>query len=305
MNHHVVIVGAGAIGRAIERLIQDKAIRLELWDKDPTKVENQKELRDIIPSAEVVFLCVPSWSLREAITTIKPLLSDKTIIVGLSKGLESQSNYRIDQIVDELLPNNPFVLLSGPMLARLIQEDKPSYASIAATANHREALESIELLFLDTNLSLHPVNDVTAAALGGILKNIYAMVLGIVDGLEYGNNTKGWIVALSVREMQTIADRLNTNSTIMPGIAGLADLIATGFSSSSNNHRVGRELVLHGQTDLKSEGLVSLPSLLTLLNGNTESLPLLHTLNEAINNQQQTAVIFEAWLKNYSKQGEE
>lgn len=301
MNNKIVIVGAGSIGKAIEHLLLARNIQPHLWDKDPAKVESQSELSTIIPEAKAIFVCVPSWCLREAINKVKPYVRQATIIIGLSKGLEEKTLLRIDQLVAELLPDNPFVLLSGPMLAREIREDKRSYASATAASTNQTALRYVEQLFVDTRLSLDTSTDLKSVALAGVLKNVYTIVLGIADALSCGNNTKGWLVYLIVREMQLLAKRLDCDSEVMLGVAGLADLIATGFSPSSNNHRVGRELALHGQTDLKSEGFISLPSLIKLINGDTESLPLLHLLKQMLGQQSQTASIFESWLKQHPK----
>lgn len=298
MNGNVVIIGAGAIGRAVEHLIQNKEANVELWDKDPEKVMEQKQLSDIVSAAEVIFLCVPSWSLREAMMTIQPWLASDAIIVGLSKGLEKETGFRIDQLASDLLPEHPFVLISGPMIARLIQEDKWGYAAAALASRDDTALHMVRRLFADTRLCLETANDLKSVAMAGVLKNIYAIVLGIADGLDCGNNTKGWIVSVAVREMQIIAQRLQVDPATMTGTAGLADLVSTGFSPSSNNHRVGRELALHGQTDLQSEGLVSIVSLIDLLNAQTRLLPLLHALWEIVGNRAATAQIFEEWLSN-------
>lgn len=301
MKRHVVIIGAGAIGQAIRHLLRNQDINLNLWDIDKTKVKDQKELGALIPGAAIVFLCVPSWVLREALLEIKPFLGRSSVIASVSKGLEIKTNHRIDQLASEILPNNKFVLLSGPMIARLITEDKHSYATIASLANNKEAIRSVEQLFLNTKLSLSVCNDIASVAISGVLKNVYAIILGIIDALDCGNNTKGWIVSLSLREMQAIAQRLKLDPVVMLGTSGLADLITTGFSPTSTNQRLGKELVFNGQTEIKSEGLISLPGLMELLEDSTQSLPLLNALHRAIENKTKTAIIFSDWLKEEHK----
>jgi glycerol-3-phosphate dehydrogenase (NAD(P)+) len=265
MYGRITIIGAGSLGRAIEYLLVNEEVQLDLWDAVPGEVDEQKALTDIVPAASAVFLCVPSWSVREAATSIKPYLTEDTIVIALSKGLEARTGLRVDQVLEQVMPNNPVVLLSGPMLAAEIQDDKYAAALIASRSS--QALAYCENLFHNTRLILQQSPSIEAVALAGVLKNIYAVLLGIIDGLALGNNVKGWMVAQILDEMEAVTMSLAIAPSCTQGIAGLGDLVATGFSFSSNNHRVGREIALHKETSLLSEGLVSLPALLRLLKG--------------------------------------
>lgn len=282
MYGHIVIIGAGAIGSAIRQLLEPQDLLIDMWDKDETKVPDQKVLTDIVPNVEAIFLCVPSWALSSALNEIQPSLAKDTILVGISKGFVQQSGLRTDQTIAKTLPDNPFTVLSGPMLAREIHDEKRAYATIAALPSYRQAADYVAGLFTGTKLITDISSYPDAVALAGILKNVYTLLLGMADGFHYGLNVKGWLVARSIYEMRLIAHHLRLDQETVLGTAGLADFVATGFSFSSNNHRAGRELALHGHTDLKSEGLMSLDTLLKQIAPIKSQLPLLNVIEAVV-----------------------
>jgi glycerol-3-phosphate dehydrogenase (NAD(P)+) len=292
---NIVIVGAGAIGQAIGHIISKKQIPFEFWDKDPEKVPGQKRLEVIIPTATLVFICVPSWAFRQAAAIIRPYLQSETIIVGLSKGLERKTAKRIDEIAREAFPSNPFILLSGPMMADALQDDKPGFAVAATHSTSGDVLQQVVELFHQTSLTVETSTELPSVAFAGVLKNMYAIGLGIVAGLDLGENEKGWVITQATTEMQWIARHLQLSTDIILGVAGLGDLIATGFSPNSMNYRVGRELALHGSTDLRSEGLVSIAPFMALLGDVPDvanELPLLSAIYDVTEQQSDADMVF-------------
>lgn len=259
IKEHILILGAGAIGLAIEKILGGKKYQIELWDKDTSKVPGQKLLADAAGSADVIFLCIPSSVVREALSLIKPNLTEKKIIVSLSKGIEAATGKTMDEVLSEILPaGQPFALLSGPMLAQEFMHGKHGSAVVAsADAAARKMLAD---LFADTILRTEPSDDVRGVALVGVLKNIYAIALGIADGLGWGENEKGRLVASATSEMAEIACLLGGTAGAALSCAGLGDLVATGFSVSSFNHRCGDSIAKTG-TILSCEGVSSMPSL--------------------------------------------
>ena len=267
MPIRVTFIGAGAIGSAVAGLVQTSGATVEQWDMDPSKVPNQKPLEKIVPHADVLFLCVCSWQLRDAIATIHPMLSKKTVVVTLSKGIELGSKLTVDRLLADALPKNqPFALLSGPMLAAELAAGLPSLAVVASAG--RGAGRRVERLFQKSALRTEWTRDVRGTALAGVLKNIYAVALGISDALAMGDNARGRMVERAITEMITVIKTLNPRGDAVAaalGPAGLGDLVATGTSPHSSNRRVGHELVAGKGMTKMSEGFISLPSLVALL----------------------------------------
>lgn len=284
MSHkiHVSFIGAGEIGQAISQLTSHSGVHVERWDADPKKVPDQKSLKEVVESADVLFLCVPSWVLRKAIKPTIPFLSKKTLCVFVSKGIEEKTHLFIDQLAKKILPKNqPIAFLSGPMLAEELIAGKSGAALVAS--QNRKTFVTLQSIFSCSDLRLEYTNDVRSVSVSGVLKNIYAISLGIAAGLNWGDNRKGWLCAAALSEMSLILKMQKTNPSFAYRQSGLADLIATGFSKYSSNQTLGRELVEKSQCERKSEGCISLPSLVKQLGvKRMKKLPILSSLNRII-----------------------
>lgn len=282
MKKKILFYGAGNIARAIRSVIEHgNDAEIEMWDKDPLKVNNQKKLEEVVRWADVIFLCVNSWVIREAMSVIADDLQEHTVVVFVSKGIESDSAKSLDELAHDVLPQKQhFGLLSGPMLAKEMQEGKGASAVFAA--------DSEEALLRVTSLLAHPLFhveysfDLSGVALCGVLKNVYAIGLGIIDGLNWGNNMKGWYVVETIKEMGSIIVRLGGKRETVLGPAGLGDLIATGFSAHSRNHTLGREMATLGSYTEKSEGFVSLGPLLRKLDNKIGDYQILRALSSVV-----------------------
>lgn len=275
MNENILILGAGHLGQAIGQILSGKGSAPDFWDKQPGKVDDQKDLSNLVSQASIIFLAVPSWSFREALGEIKEGLSPQTVLIGLSKGLEQDSGLRIDQITAAVFPEHSFVLLSGPMLASDLMAGKKGFAVLAG----KEAdTRPVAALFAETRLSVILSPELPSVALAGVLKNVYALGLGLLDGLEAGMNVRGWALQQALLEMQSIAEYLDLDAEVMMGPAGLGDLVTTGFSQHSQNYRVGWTIAEGGQVERPSEGWISFAPLARLLGERGATLPLFAAL---------------------------
>jgi glycerol-3-phosphate dehydrogenase (NAD(P)+) len=299
MPRHVTIIGAGEIGSAIASLIKAPGVQIERWDKDTSKVPKQKSLDAAVTGADVVFLCIPSWHLREGVAEIRTFLRKKTIVVFLSKGIELGTKFTVDALAATTLPRGQaFALLSGPMLAEELVEGLPSCA-VVATKN-KQAFHRVAALFSRSALKLVWSTDMRGVAFAGVLKNAYALALGIADAIPMGSNAKGWMVQTAVREMTQIIGALNRQGDAQAsatGPAGLGDLVATGFSPYSSNFTVGRELVAGKGITKMSEGFISLPSLCALLGQKLNTTPLLKTVAAIVMKKKNAKKAFEQFVK--------
>lgn len=292
----VVILGAGDIGSAVCHLLK-KTARVECWDKLPGKVPHQKSLETILPTADVVFLCLQSWVTRAALKECHMYLRPPTVVVSLAKGLEAKTHMTVDAVLRDVLPTRqPTALLLGPMLAEEIRSGLKASAIVAST--NREAVRHIVALFQSTDLQIRTSTDVRGAAYASVLKNIYALSLGIVDGLHWGSNRKGWIAAHAIKEMETLIAILDGARETIFSDPGVPDFIATGFSTYSKNRHVGEALASGKPLTFKSEGLVSLPSLLSILGKNRRHFLLLQAVASVILKRKNAKTTFETLYQN-------
>lgn len=270
---HIAIIGAGNIGQAIAHILKDGKTAIALWDKKPRKVPRQKPLASIIPAAQAVFLCVPSSAIAEAGEEVRPFLSRGAVIVSIAKGIEKRSGKTIDKLLSGTLPGQPVLLLSGPMLAAELLAGSGGAAIAASKSASARAL--IADLFRKTELHVRTSKDVQGTAIAGVLKNIYALLLGALDGMGYGWNAKGLLAGEILNEMADILPLLGGSRETAHSPAGFGDLIATGMSPASRNHQVGSVLATGSKGPRASEGTASLPFITKRLGKRTKRFPLL------------------------------
>ena len=278
----VSFIGAGKIGSALALLVSHSGSVVEQWDVDASKVPNRKSLEEVVSGADVLFFCVPSWVLIDAIKFVIPFLGRKTLCVFVSKGIETKSKLFIDGFAKKSLPKNqPIVLLSGPMLADELMENKGGAACVGtkSVADYKK----IEHIFSCDDLHLTFAPDVKSVAVAGVLKNVYAIALGVAAGLEWGDNRKGWLITEILQEMILIMQTLKADPSYVLSQVGVGDFIATGMSSHSMNQTLGREFAENSKSDRKSEGRETLSTLVKLLGLKTmKSLPILSALDRII-----------------------
>ena len=272
----IVIVGNGKIGSAILHLLNKNSssnYAINVYDSDNSKNISGKTLKECLIGADFAFLCIPSWHTKEALLAIKPHLEPKTILVSVAKGIELSTGQTVDQLIETNLKKAKYALLSGPMFAVEIMENEMSFAVLAS--KKRKVFDAVSKLFAGAKLKLEYSKKVHSVAISAVLKNVYALIVSMIRIPEKGNNTEGYLCAKSVGEIVQIMKILKLDSRVGLGVSGLGDFAATASSKFSQNRKAGEEIFTKGKASIKSEGLVSLPSLIQMLGRKSEKLPLL------------------------------
>jgi glycerol-3-phosphate dehydrogenase (NAD(P)+) len=292
----ILIVGAGELGAALGGYLRTKGSDVSFWDTDPAKASDKRPLHEVVPLADFIFLCVPSWAPRSVLSESVSALRSTSVVVSFSKGMDAAPGQKTTrELLPELLPpRQPFVIVGGPMLAAELAAGKNAAAVFASPAPL--AAQKVADLFRSPVFAVELSADAASVSLAGVLKNIYAIVLGIADGLEFDGNAKGWIAARATNEMLAIAETLGADKKIMLGTAGLADFIATAYSPYSRNREIGDEIVKNGKCDLKGEGTVSLPLLLARLGPRAAEFPLLNVIKKIAIDCEPAKSIMDAYL---------
>lgn len=282
MHHmNILILGAGEIGRAIAHILRNRTEEtLTLWDKNADRVPGQQPLDTLVPSADIIFICVPSVAIRNALTSIAGHMSQGAIVVTLTKGIERETCKTTDKLIEEMLPSTAYAILSGPMLAEELLQDSPG-AALVGTRNVK-TYDRIAEVFADTKLSVSHNKDPQSVALCGVLKNIYSVALGVVEATGDGANMRGMFFTKAVDEMTRILRHLGAAPDAAYGIAGLGDLVATATSPYSRNRVVGEELGAGKHQNMESEGLSALPCIPSLLGTHISEFPLLQALCQLV-----------------------
>ena len=293
----VVIIGAGELGKAVGGLIGKKGVAVDFWDANPATVPGQKPLAEIVPLAGFVFFCVPSWAMREAVIGVVPYLSPQAAVFSFAKGIEKFSFQTMAEIVPTLLsPTQPFVVVGGPMLAEEIAVGK---GAIGVFASHdAAALQGARELFASDDFYVETTDDVEGVALAGVLKNIYAVALGIADGLELSGNQKGWLTSRAIGEMRAIATALGADGGYDRGHCGRRRLHRNRIQRAFAQPRDGDRDRCHGQMRHPWRRVNTLPLLIDRLGEEkAAAFPLLMLVNTIGIECQPARPAFDAFFK--------
>ena len=295
MNNHIAIIGAGRIGKALSGVITSSGNEVRLWDKKEGAVPNQRNISEIINGADAIFLCVPSAGLREACALVKEYAERNTFIISLTKGIERGTGKTADVIIGEFFSKKQFGILGGPLLAEELERDFAG-AGVLGCGNEKIFLTAREL-FGNSRINLIRLKDVQGVALSGVLKNVYSLAFGVADGLGWGDNAKGWLLSKAIGEIPAMVKMLGGKAETALGAAGLGDLAACGFSGYSHNRQAGEDVLLDGVFDEQTEGVVSAPSVFSLIGRNVERFEILSALREIIENKRDPKDVFQDMFK--------
>lgn len=265
MAQNILIIGAGALGQALGKIVPKDRAQVFFFDIDPAKCPGGcQPMETLVPAANFIFMCVPSWAVRTAAAQIAALIRPGTAVICMAKGLESPTAKTMFEVCTEVLPpNQPVAILGGALLAHEIGSGLPGMGVLACPDDALAA--NLLAIMQGSTLQLTWSADARSVALGGVLKNTYALLLGIGDGLGLGSNTRGWLFAQAVKEMLEIAQFLQADTQVILSVAGIGDLVATGLSPQSKNHSAGVQLAQQGRTTIACEGVMSFPSLLQIV----------------------------------------
>ncbi|MDT0167461.1 NAD(P)H-dependent glycerol-3-phosphate dehydrogenase [Pseudarthrobacter sp. BRE9] len=266
----VAVLGAGSWGTTFAKVLADAAIAtgtpraIRLWGrraevveeingshrnsdylKDvvlPESITASTDVRAVLAGADLVVVAVPAQSLRPQLREWKDMIAPGAVVVSLMKGLELGTDARMSEVIGEELdlPLERIAVVSGPNLAMEIARQEPTASVVACT----DPATAGWLARTCTAPYFRPytTSDVVGVEIGGIVKNVIALAVGICEGKQMGDNTKASVITRGLAETSRLALALGGDAKTMAGLAGLGDLVATCSSALSRNHTAGRLL---------------------------------------------------------------
>jgi glycerol-3-phosphate dehydrogenase (NAD(P)+) len=190
--------------------------------------------------ADVIVMGVPSHGFRAVLTELAKELRPWVPVVSLVKGLEQGTNYRMSEIVDEVLPGHPAGILAGPNIAREVADGYAAAAVLAMPDQHLAA--RLAELFRTRRFRTYTTDDVVGVEMAGALKNVYAIAVGMGYSMGIGENTRAMVMSRAIREMSKMGEAAGGHRDTFAGLAGIGDLIVTCTSQRSRNRHVGEQL---------------------------------------------------------------
>jgi glycerol-3-phosphate dehydrogenase (NAD(P)+) len=269
MAERIAVIGAGSWGMAIARHLDRKGERVTLWAYDPQEYRtlidtrgNERRLPGIRLSDRILVsdgltascsgvdwwvLAVPSQYLRSVLARIPANIRPAAGLVNLAKGVETGTLLRMSEMIGQVTGASAkqICTLSGPSHAEEVVLDMPT--TVVAAGTDTEFIARAQTLFSGANLRVYTSNDLVGVELGGSIKNVIALASGIVDGLGFGDNTKGALITRGLAEITRLGLAMGAKAETFAGLSGMGDLVATCTSRHSRNRSVG-ERIGRGET---------------------------------------------------------
>jgi glycerol-3-phosphate dehydrogenase (NAD(P)+) len=195
-----------------------------------------------LDGADLVLLAVPAQTVREQLAAWRPLIPADAMLVSLMKGIEHGTDKRMSEVITETagVPQSAVAVISGPNLAREIAE-RQFAASVVACADEASA-RRLQVACHTEYFRPYWNTDVLGCELGGVVKNIIALAVGVGVALGLGDNTKATLITRGLAEMARLGEAMGADPRTFAGLAGMGDLVATCSSSLSRNRRFGEYL---------------------------------------------------------------
>ncbi|WP_405749430.1 NAD(P)-dependent glycerol-3-phosphate dehydrogenase [Streptomyces sp. NBC_01411] len=297
------VFSAGSWGTAVAKILADAgtdvivhARRSEIADAINTQHRNPGYFPDIalpaaltattdpaaaLSGADFLVLSIPAQTLRTNLAAWVPQIGPGTVIVSLMKGVEQGSHVRASQIITELtgVSADRVAVLSGPNLAREIMDGQPAAATVACP--DEDAARRFQQACHTSYFRPYTSTDVIGCELGGAVKNVIALAVGIASGMQLGDNAAAVLITRGLAETTRLAVAMGAHAETLAGLAGLGDLVATCSSPLSRNRAFGTHLgkglsveEATAATRQTTEGVKSAEALLALAHAHDVEMPI-------------------------------
>lgn len=307
----VAVLGTGSWGTAFSLVLADAGGEVMLWSRRPelaAAVNEAHENPDYLPGielpdlvratsdpaealdrAEVVVLAVPSQTLRANLETWAPLLPADCVLVSLMKGIELGTTKRMSEVIAEVSGATPerIVVVSGPNLAKEIAQRQPAASVVACT--DEAVAEKLQQVCLTPTFRPYTNTDVVGVELGGAVKNVIALAVGMAKGMGMGDNSQASIITRGLAEITRLGLALGADAATFAGLAGVGDLVATCMSPLSRNRTFGENLgrgmalaEVVAATRQTAEGVKSAESILELARAHGVDMPIVEHVVAAV-----------------------
>ena len=299
-DYKLAVLGGGSWGTTVASLVSRNA-DVMLWARDSQTVTDintrhvnsrylgeaklnptllaSTDIEAVVTDADAVLVAVPSDNFRAVLSAIADRLPSGAPLISLTKGLERETRLSMTEVCREVAPGRPTGVLTGPNLAREIVAGQAAASVLAlddqAPNSWLQPLLNVGLFRVYTN------PDVIGCELGGVLKNIIAIAVGMGDGLGAGDNTRAALITRGLAEITRLGTALGGKAETFAGLAGMGDMIATCTSPQSRNRHVGIELAKGHSIDaiiqsmhMVAEGVKSAPTVIELAREHGVAMPI-------------------------------
>ena len=307
------MLGAGSWGTAFAMVLADAGSDVTLLARRPDladRIARTRENADYLPGvelsdaiactsdaatalrgAEIVVMAVPSQTLRANLVAWTPFLPRSALLVSLMKGIELGTTLRMSEVIAAVTgaQADRVAVVSGPNLAREIAERQPAAGVVACI--DEDAAGQLQQACHAPYFRPYTNPDVVGCELGGAVKNVIALAVGMAEGMGLGDNTRATIITRGLAETARLGEVLGADPYTFAGLAGLGDLVATCSSPLSRNRTFGERLgqgqrvaEIVASTRQVAEGVKSCESVADLARAHGVDMPITDGVVEVIHN---------------------
>jgi len=278
MGKRIGVVGLGNLGSAVVRVLDQNSASVIGWEYDNSVVEdvnnhgqNHKylpgcqysnrvtatsDMSQLLEQSGILFITLPARFITPVFSPYLDSLPKDIALVNMAKGIHTETNKTAAQTLMDMFPNNPFAVVSGPSLANEFAIEK--HTAVVAASKSNELCHEIKRLLTCHYFHVVVKDDVKGVELGGILKNIYALALGVlVEDVQEHLNFTGAFITQAIGEMAELMRLLGGEPESVYELSGVGDLICTAMSPHSHNRKFGK-LLAKGLTAEQAEAQMSL-----------------------------------------------
>jgi glycerol-3-phosphate dehydrogenase (NAD(P)+) len=321
------IIGLGNLGAAVANLVAGNGHEVIGWEFSAAVVDeinrqhtNAKFLPDVVmhqnltattdlaavfQNTEVVFIAIPSVFVQRALQPLRGQIAPEIVLVNMAKGIDGATGLTSFQTLSGMFPDNPRVMLSGPSIANEFAHQLPTVVVIAGRS--KTDLMRVARALDNDHFRTRFSDDEIGVELGGILKNIYAIGLGLFDGENITSvNFRSVYLTLAIEEITRVGVALGAKVETFLYLSGIGDLLATSLSGHSHNRRMG-ELLAQGlsraeiekQMGVTPEGYNTLRSMLYIAEKMHVAMPLAKGLWDVINGRYSANKFIQSFIRDF------
>ena len=304
----VTILGAGAYGLALALTFYRNNNDVTVWTKIESERDNLIKTRQnnkalpnvIIPEkitittdisccnkSDIVIIAIPINYLRSTCIELKNYINNNTIICIATKGIENKTNALCHEILSDITKIENIVILSGPTFAIDLANDE--FCGLTLATNNFNNYIAIKNLLNNNKIKLEYTNDIIGTELCGSLKNIMAIISGLINGMMLSETTKALFYTQATKELKKLLKELNGDINTTYLLCGIGDLLLTCTSSKSRNYTLGNILATSNKNEIMTyienntvEGYTTLISIYHIIKSKNITSPLIETLYEII-----------------------
>ncbi len=258
----ISILGLGAYGIALSKAFYKNDNKVSIWSRFEDEVqsvlikrENQRllpgvkipkevvitsDLKDCIEKSKVIVIAVPATAVREVAKQLSQIITEEQVICIVTKGIEQKTNKLMSQVVFEETKSNNICFLSGPSFAKELADGTEEGLIVASEDNSNNIL--IKVCLENESIFVNTTKDIVGVQIAAAVKNVFAILLGICDGLKLSESTRAAILTCIVNDLRIIIEVLGGKEQTVFSYAGIGDLLLTCMSDTSRNYTLGKHI---------------------------------------------------------------